>query len=76
MTIRTDHDVISALEALMEAMEGQLLSTASMRPFFAVGEWLLCFEGAWILAKDDPDHPLRRVAAYRELETYFAEYLI
>lgn len=76
MNIETDRDVIVALEGLMAAMEKRSFPTTSMQRFFEVGEWLLCFEGAWMLAKDDPDHPLRRVSAYQQLESYFAEDLV
>jgi hypothetical protein len=74
--ITAEPEIIAALETLMAAMEEQGFPTASMWRFFGVGEWLLCFEGAWRVARNDPAHPLRQLAAYRDLHAWFADDLV
>ncbi|MBB3951689.1 hypothetical protein [Aureimonas jatrophae] len=73
--IQNDHDLIDAIDSLMRRMHDLGLPTRSMQGFYDVGEWLLCFEGAWMMAKDDPAHPLRREPSYQAIERYFADEL-
>ncbi|KQT93026.1 hypothetical protein ASG60_06320 [Methylobacterium sp. Leaf469] len=70
--IRTDNELIAELEAVMQRLRELELITSNMERFFEVGEWLLCFEGAWMLARDDPDHPLQSDKSYLALVAYFA----
>jgi hypothetical protein len=73
--IKTDREVITELQAVMQNMRELGLTTARMQHFFDVGEWLICFEGAWMLVQDDPDHALKSNASYLALEAYFADEL-
>lgn len=73
--IESDRELIAALEAVMQSMRELGLTTALMQSFFDVGEWLLCFEGAWILVRNDPDHPLKSNGSYLALEAHFADEL-
>jgi len=45
--IETDRELIAELEGVMRNMRELGLTTAGMQRFFDVGEWLICFEGAW-----------------------------
>ncbi|MEO9337393.1 hypothetical protein ABFT80_08160 [Mesorhizobium sp. SB112] len=74
--IRTDRQVIAELQAVMQRMQELGMTTTQMQRFFDAGEWLLCFEGAWMLVRANPHHALKLNCSYLALETYFADDLI
>ncbi|MBB3951685.1 hypothetical protein [Aureimonas jatrophae] len=74
-SIENDHDLIAEIGNLMRRMYDLGLPRQRMQGFYDVGKWLLCFEGAWMMTKDDPAHPLRRELSWQAIERCFADEL-